>query len=326
MDNILITGVSGQDGLFLTSELLKNNKKLKIYGQTRSKNSTHFFNKLRTIYKGDCNNVTLVNIDLENMNDIKNFISDKKPNAIFNLAGPSSVYNSLIDGGDTYKKITLIFDNLIKSITEITEYSPKFFQASSSEIFQKNNSGTFNELSKYESTTPYAKAKLENHLKSSEIRSRYGIDIYSGIMFNHESEFRNNDYLIMKIINSARSIKEKKTDSVELGSLNYIRDWSFAGDMAKAIYKITYYGSKDFYVIGSGKGHSIRNMVETIFSYFGLEWKEHVKENKNLLRAGGLQKIVADNELIKRDLKWSPELSFQEMIIRCIERQYKIKD
>ena len=242
MDNILITGVSGQDGLFLTSELLKNNKKLKIYGQTRSKNSTHFFNKLRTIYKGDCNNVTLVNIDLENMNDIKNFISDKKPDAIFNLAGPSSVYNSLIDGGDTYRKITLIVDNLIKSITEITKYSPKFFQASSSEIFQKNNSGTFNELSKYESTTPYAKAKLENHLKSSEIRSKYGIDIYSGIMFNHESEFRNNDYLIMKIINSARSIKEKKTDSVELGSLNYIRDWSFAGDMAKAIYKITYYG------------------------------------------------------------------------------------
>ena len=210
MDNILITGVSGQDGLFLTSELLKNNKKLKIYGQTRSKNSTHFFNKLRTIYKGDCNNVTLVNIDLENMNDIKNFISDKKPNAIFNLAGPSSVYNSLIDDGDTYKKITLIFDNLIKSITEITEYSPKFFR----HLLQKYSKKTIVVLLMNSQNTnqlrPMLKPNLKNHLKSSEIRSRYGIDIYSGIMFNHESEFRNNDYLIMKIINSAKSIKRRR--------------------------------------------------------------------------------------------------------------------
>ncbi len=241
MKNIFITGITGQDGLFLTNKILDSEEKITVFGNSRSDNQSVFFNKLSTISTNNFKNIEFLNVDLENYNQTQSFLTDIKPEIIYNLSGPSSVYESISDNGYTYKKISNIFENIIKSVFSINAYLPYIFQSSSSEMFAANNSGVFNEGSNFEPLTPYAQAKYENHLRVLDLNNR-GLNIKSGIMFNHESEFRTDDYLIMKIINSAIDIKNNQQKKLTLGSLNQGRDWTFAGDVAEAIYKITNFG------------------------------------------------------------------------------------
>ena len=157
------------------------------------------------------------------------------------------------------------------------EKLPSFFEAGSSEMFSNKNKNPLNEDSKFETRSPYARAKYENFVRIKELRESYGWDIKTGIMFNHESQFRDSDYLFMKIINGAIDIRNKKIQKLTIGSLDYIRDWSYAGDIAKAIYKINNSGKANTYVIGSGKGHEIRNVVEIVFDEFNLNKKVILK-------------------------------------------------
>jgi GDPmannose 4,6-dehydratase len=122
-----------------------------------------------------------------------------------------------------------------------------------------------------EPISPYAKAKLANHKKVDSLRQKYDWEIYSGILFNHESQFRNDNYLLKKIINSAKQISEKKEKKITLGSLDYQRDWTFAEDTVEAILKITNSNTKQDFVIGSGEIHSINEMANVVFEYFNLE-------------------------------------------------------
>ena len=236
MQNIFITGITGQDGLFLSAKLLDELGNCKIFGASRKKDSKLFFKKLNTLTKADTSNISLVNLDLENFDDVNFFINDTMPTHIYNLSGPSSVYKSLNDNYETYNKITNIFNNLIKSI-DANVLSTKFFQASSSEMFGENENGIFDECSKLMPTTPYAKAKHLNHAEAVRLFEEKGWDIHSGIMFNHESEFRDKDYLFMKIINSAEKIKNSEINKFEVGSLDIERDWTFPEMLQKQFLK-----------------------------------------------------------------------------------------
>ena len=318
MKNILITGITGQDGVFLTSEILKNNSNLNIYGVSRGKNNSLFFDKLNTLLKTSPDSIKLLNVDLNDYEETKKLIQDTKPDFVYNLTGPSSVYDSLKNPSVTKSLIINIFDNLTKAIIEESLFS-NFYQASSSEMFGIDNGKKLDEESKFNPNSPYAEAKLDNHFNVLKLAEKYEWNIFSGIMFNHESQFREDNYLFMKIINGAINIKNKKIDKLTLGSLDYVRDWSYAGDTSKAIYKITNEGKSNTYVIGSGKGHQIKNIVEIVFDRFNLDVTKYIDIDESLIRKGDPKSIVSNPLKIQEELNWSSEVSFENLINICID-------
>jgi GDPmannose 4,6-dehydratase len=316
-ENILITGITGQDGIFLTSSLIEMNKKANIFGISRDGSSTFIKNINKFNQNLTTENIHVINIDLQDKKQVFNLIEDIEPSQIYNLTGPSSVYES-INKADFYRKsIPNMFNNLTESCIELRVF-PSFFQASSSETFDKNNSLPLNENSSFNPRTPYAEAKYEVYNSVRALREAYDWNIKAGIMFNHESEYREQGYLFSKIIDSAIKIKNNQLDKLVVGSLSYIRDWSFAGDVAEAILSINFSKNSDDFVIGSGLGTSIEDLLNITFSEFSLDYNKYVEVDSSLLRIGDPQKIVADPTRLKNKIGWHPKLNIQQLIKRCI--------
>lgn len=319
---VLITGVSGQDGIFLSSHLLKRYDDIEIYGVTRSQEDI-FLKKLKKVNdKFDSQNIRLINLNLLNKDELSSFFSEISIDKIAHLSGPSSVYQSFSDP-EKYKKLIIDqFDNLITACIE-NNLKPSFFQASSSEMFSSETDIPLNETSEMKPRSPYAEAKYIIHNKVFELKNEMNWNIKSGIMFNHESEFRENEFLIMKIINSAFEIKKAYKDELIIGSLDYSRDWSYALDIAKAISLVLFEDKPVDYVIGSGQSYTIRELIELVFNYFELDYKNFIKVDENLLRAGDPLKIVSNPKLIKKNLGWETKTSIESMVNKIIN--YKVK-
>ena len=160
--------------------------------------------------------------------------------------------------------------------------------------------------------------KHENHKTVLKLSKEFNWNIVSGIMFNHESEFREDDYLIKKIINSADKISKKQMSSFQLGSPDYVRDWSFAGDVINAAFTLIKNNSKGSYVIGSGKGSKILDIVEIVFDSFNLNWENYLEINEDLLRKGDAKVKVSNPAKIKQDIGWETSMNFDKLIYRCI--------
>ena len=318
MINYFITGITGQDGIFLTKKLLQSNKNIHIYGSTRQVENLNFYKKLSSICSFDDSRISLIQIDLLNSSSVHTFLSDIKPKQIYNLTGPSSVYESYINPLNSRHQITNIFENLTKSLIKLN-YFPRLFQASSSEMFGTLSHGNLTEKDDFKPISPYAKAKLENHKNVSSLRNEYEWEIYSGILFNHESQFRNNNYLLMKIINTAREIGLKNEKKITLGSLDYQRDWTYAEDTVDAMIKITNSNTKEDFVIGSGNTHSINEMANVVFDYFNLKLEKYIHIDSNLLRNN--DPIVVGCSPIKliETTGWKSVNSFENMIHKTIE-------
>ena len=202
------------------------------------------------------------------------------------------------------------------------EKLPSFFEAGSSEMFSNKNKNPLNEDSKFETRSPYAKAKYENFIRIKDLRESYGWDIKTGIMFNHESEFRPKEYLFSKLINEALQIKNKDLETIEVGSLSYRRDWTFAGDVADAIHLIAFSNIREDFAIGSGIGNSIEELIQIIFEELDLDYKKHIKINQELLRDGDPEVIISDPSKVKNTLGWTPKLNFRDLVKRCLD--YKL--
>ena len=317
---VLITGISGQDGIFLTNKLLESHNDIEIYGTSRDYNEKKFLANLESVSKNkDFSKVNVQNIDLLNSNSVENMVSEIKPDYLFNLSGPSSVYESLINP-NIKKEIVQIFDNLINAGLRNNHFF-KFFQASSSEMFNQHDSKRLNENSSFNPISPYAEGKLIVHEKIQTIKKEYSWLISSGIMFNHESEFRENNYLTSKIINTAFQIYKKREDKLIIGSLDYVRDWSFAGDIMEAASILTFNDAKGSYVLGSGVGKSIKDLVQIVFSYFNLDWDKYVVVDNSLLRSGDPKIKISDPSKILNEYGWKTKLSFEDLIERCIENK-----
>lgn len=312
----LITGITGQDGLFLSSKLLE--KDSQIYGLSRSNNTDSFYSKLATISNSkQFDKISILNVNLSSQKEVSDFIGSIQPDYIFNFSGPSSVYDSYKNPSEYKYLITQTFDNLIKGCKE-NKIFPNFFQASSSEMFAENDI-KINELCPFDPKSPYAEAKLNIHYQIQDLRNKYSWKINSGIMFNHESEFRNDEYLIMKIIKYAKLIKSGTNDALTLGSLDLIRDWSYAKDVVEASYLINHYSNGGDYVIGSGVGNSIKHIVDLVFGHFSLNYEEYLKTDKKLLRPDSPKSIISNPEKIHKEFNWSAKIKFDELIYKCIE-------
>ena len=315
MEKVLITGITGQDGIFLSKNILNTNSDAQIYGVTRSISDQNFKRNLLKVGIKNIDNIKIYNINLLDKLDVKKLIQSVQPTIIYNLSGPSSVTQSLLYPEKTFDHITLIFDNLISTMFE-EKFIVPFFQASSSEMFGKNEAALLSEKSEFNPQSPYAKAKFRNHIRVLELSRK--INIKSGIMFNHESEFRKSEYLFKKVINAAKKISQKKLNTLKIGSLSYERDWTFAGDVSKAMIEIINNGNENTYVIGSGKSHSIQYFISLVFDHFNLNWENYVEVDPLLLRAGDPEKIKCDPSRLFKELNWKPEYTFESLVERCV--------
>lgn len=322
MKKVLITGISGQDGIFLANKILRYEIDTVVYGVSR--NTKSVFKKLKYLDPNlNINNLNLISMDLMDSVKCRDLLIDLNFDQIYNLSGPSSVYESL-------KYPTLIKDQIIKIFTNLTEViieknmKTNYFQASSSEMFGINNNGKLDENSSFNPNSAYAEAKLLNHIKILEYNQDNKLCMTSGIMFNHESEFRESSFLFMKIINSAIKIKKNNSGNLTLGSLDYKRDWSYAKDIVNAMYLINQNPKSKTYVIGSGKSNSIGKLVEIVFQEINLDYKKHIKIDENLLRKGDPVEICSNPLKLQRDYNWDTKYDFEEFVKRILN--YKIKN
>ena len=316
---ILITGITGQDGIFLTKHLLSKNANVEIIGISRNSDTSNFLKFAKISSLANHQKLILRNINLLKLNEVSNFIKDFSPDYLFNLSGPSSVYESLKDPRIS-EEIKLIFNNLTSSLIEQRNFC-RFFQASSSEMYGNNEIKYLNEDVNFSPNSPYAMAKLENHKMVKSLNEKYSWNIYSGIMFNHESEYRKDSYLFMKIINSAYEIKLGNQKSLTLGSLDVIRDWSYAGDIAKGIYQLTTRGKFNNYVLGSGTGTSIKEVVKIVFELFELDYKTYIRVDENLLRPNDPKSIISDPQRIEKEIGWKTTKNIEYIINKIIDNK-----
>lgn len=321
MNKILITGITGQDGIYLTSKLLQEEDNY-IYGISRNNNINYFIDNLKSLGATNFSNLKVLQEDLLNEKKIEELFINIQPSTVYNLSGPSSVYESFHDNGESKRQIAEIFDNLISASMKLNKL-PNFFQPSSSEMFGPNEFESLNEKTPFNPISPYAEAKLDNHLKVIELANNYNWNIKSGIMFNHESQFRKDNYLFSKVIKSAIEIKRGIRDMLTIGSLDYERDWSFAGDIVDAIYLIVNKAKQPVYVIGSGTSNKIKDLIKLTFDYFELDWEKFVVIDESLLRKNDPITIVSDPTRLKSELKWNPKFTFQDLIRSCIEGMIK---
>ena len=322
MKKVLITGISGQDGIFLADKILKNELDTIVYGVSRNIKSVIL--KLKYLNPNlNKNNLNLISLDLMDSVKCRDLLVDLRFDQIFNLSGPSNVYDSLKYPTLIKEQIIKIFSNLTEVIIE-NNMKTNFFQASSSEMFGRNIYGKLNENSLFNPNSAYAEAKLLNHMKILEYNQNNKCYMTSGIMFNHESEFRDSSFLFMKIINSAIRIKKNNGGNLILGSLDYKRDWSYAKDIVDAMYLINQNPKSKTYVIGSGKSNSVEKLVEIVFQEFNLNYKNYIKVDENLLRKGDPIEICSDPSKLQRDYNWDTKYDFENFVKRILN--YKVKN
>ncbi len=315
--NTVITGASGQDGIFLTDKILRDTKS-NIYLCTRSKKDFNF-NKLYSINKNvDLSRIKVIELDYLNFESVSNFINDINPHFFFNLMGPSSV-KSFIENPSEMIEITNIgFENIINSLIKGRNFC-NFFQASSSEMYGYESESSFNESSKFAPNTAYAKAKHGIHLRTLQIQEKFNWNIISGIMFNHESEFRNSNFLIMKLVEKAINIENGSKEMIEIPSLKITRDWTYAKEMCDAMYNLVYNNFSGSYVIGSGKSTTLEEIVQYIFELLNLEYQDYIVVNKSSLRKGEPMVVTSNPEKIYKEIGWKASLNIFDIVNKMYE-------
>ena len=311
----LILGCTGQDGSFLCKSLLE--KGHKIIGLSRKVN-----NKIHNHAKlGIEKEFEIQEGDVTSFQIIEKLISKHQPERIFNLAAQSSVGKSINEPIDTTKGIVMGTLNLLE-VSKKLDYSGKIFFAGSSEMFG-DTMNPANVHHQQNPVSPYGVAKQTSFNLVKFYRNIHKIKGATGILFNHESHLRNENFVTQKIINSATQIKKKEIKKIKLGNINIIRDWGWAPEYVDAIQLIT--DSKEIkdHVICSGNSKSLKEFVQKVFKKYDLDWQEYVEIDKNLFRPCDIKQSYGDPLPIFEDLGWKAENDFESIINQLISNTIK---
>ncbi|AFZ60106.1 GDP-mannose 4,6-dehydratase [Anabaena cylindrica FACHB-243] len=306
----LITGITGQDGYYLSHLLLNQN--YRVVGLV----SPHRQANLSKL--GDlANKVKIYTVDSRDSAALLTAVEQLQPHEIYNLAAPSFVPDSWHDPLGTLDLITGTATRLLDAIRQVG-LSTRFYQASSSEMFGDVDVSPQDEETPFRPKNPYAAAKLHAHWTMVHHRQRYGLFACSGILFNHESPLRPPQFVTRKVSLAVASIKLGLAETLEMGNLDAKRDWGFAGDHVEAMWRMLQVDEPEEYVIGTGKLHSVRELIATAFDCVGLDWQKYVVINSNLLRADEHFQLVANPNKAKNNLAWEPKVSFEQLLERMV--------
>lgn len=311
MKTALITGITGQDGYYLSHLLV--NKGYRVVGLVpphRQPNLT----KLGSLV----DKVEIYTVDLTSSLALLTAVESLRPDEIYNLAAPSFVPDSWNNPLGTLDLITGTATRMLEAIRNVG-LATRFYQASSSEMFGDVTSSPQTEETSFRPKNPYAAAKLHAHWTMVHHRQRYGLFACSGILYNHESPLRSPQFMTRKVSLAAASIKLGITDRLEMGSLDAKRDWGFAGDYVEAMWRMLQVDEPEEYAIGTGLLHSVRDVVTTAFDFVGLDWQKYVVVNSEFLRADEHFQLVADPSKAETKLGWKPKIALTELIEMMVQ-------
>ena len=328
MKKALISGITGQDGSFLADYLLTLG--YEVYGLVRRKSKLDFNNANHLIGK-----IKFVFGDVTDYSSLTYLIQRIQPDEIYNLAAQSFVQGSWEAPQSTAEIDGIGVLNWLEAIRQLKP-NTRFYQASTSEMFGKVQEIPQNENTPFYPRSPYGVAKLYAHWIVKNYRESYGLFACSGILFNHESERRGEEFVTMKIVKAANAIKLGKQSTLELGNMDAKRDWGYAGDYVKAMYLMLQQDKPEDYVISTGKTHTVKNFVDLAFKEVGinLRWegsgKEtkaydsnsgilRVKTNLEFYRPAEVDYLLGDSAKAKKELNWHPTISFDELVKKMVK-------
>jgi GDPmannose 4,6-dehydratase len=312
MTNALITGITGQDGSYLAELLL--NKGYTVYGMVRRLSIPNLKN-----IEGIKDKVHIIGGDLLDQASIMNAIKISQPDEIYHLGAQSFVATSWEQAELTLDTTGLGAMRIFEGARMAEDYigkKIKIYQASSSEMYgNANGICPQNEETPMKPRSPYGVAKLMAHNLARVYRESYDMDIWCGILFNHESSKRGIEFVSQKIANGVARIKLGLDKELKLGNIRAKRDWGFAGDYVEAMWMMLNNDEKaDDFVIASGENHSVREFCQIAFDIVGLDWEHFVKPDDNLYRPAEIFNLLGDYSKAKDKLGWSPKTSFQQLV------------
>lgn len=315
----LITGITGQDGFHLT-ELLQS-KGYKIYGLLNGQRNSRvleFSNKFP--------NVELLAGDLTDFSSLMRAIDLAKPNELYNLGAISFVGLSFKQPELTANVTGLGPLRLLEAIRTLgAEKEIKFYQASSSEMFGKVLQVPQNELTGFYPRSPYGVAKVYAHQICVNYRESYQMHVSCGILFNHEGEYRGEEFVTRKITKSISQIKKGRLDKIRLGTLEPKRDWGYAGDYVEAMWLMMQQETPSDYVIATGETHSVRDFLAIALDSAGIggEPEDFVIIDESFKRPAEVDLLVGDASKAREILGWKPKVTFKELVKKMVDHDLK---
>ncbi len=308
----LITGITGQDGFYLSKLLLE--KGYEVHGLIRrsSNINTSRIDPLISEY-GETGQLKLYYSDLIDSSSITNLINNILPDEVYNLAAQSHVAVSFKNPIYTTQTGTIGTVTILESIRNL-EKPIKFYQASSSEMYGGIDEESLDEDSLFYPKSPYAAAKVFSHNITKVYRESYGLFAVNGILFNHESPFRGETFVTRKITKALGRIYHKTQSKLTLGNLDASRDWGFAGDYTRGMYMMMQYGTPEDWVLATGETHTVREFAEEAFKYIGLNWEDYVITSKKYERPNEVKHLLGNPKKANKKLKWKPEVSFEKLV------------
>lgn len=316
MPKALITGITGQDGSYLTELLL--DKGYQVFGLVSKKHNIGWEN-----IKHLKDEFEIIDGDLLDKESLKKAVYKSQPDEIYNLAAISFIPTS-------WQKPTLVSDVNALGVSRLLEIirdtSPqtRFFQASSAQMFGSPEESPQNERTPLRPNNPYAVAKAFAHHLVQLFRLENHLFACAAIFYNHESERRGQEFVTRKITQTCAKIKLGQAKELRLGNLEAKRDWGYAPDYVRAAWLMLQQKKADNFVIATGKLHSVRDIIKSAFGSLNLDWKKYVKVDQKLVRKTETIELVGDTRKAKRVLGWEPNVSFEEMIKKMVEFDLKI--
>ena len=322
MKKALITGITGQDGSYLAELLL--NKGYEIHGLIRRSSSVNI-ERIKHIHRDLHEKETRIFLhygDIGDSSSLHTLLYRIKPDEIYHLAAQSHVRISFDVPEYTGDVTGLGTTRILEAIRE-TGIKTKFYQASSSELYGEPREAPQNENTPFNPRSPYACAKLYAYFMTKNYRDGYKLFACNGILFNHESPRRGENFVTRKITLAVANIKHGLQDKLYLGNLDARRDWGYAGDYVEAMWLMIQQNEPDDYVIATGQSHSVREFLELAFEYAGLNWKNHVEIDSYYFRPTEVDNLAGDASKARQKLGWKPKIGFEELVKMMVDADMK---
>ncbi len=322
MKRALITGITGQDGRYLSEFLAA--KGYQVYGLVHGQ-----ANPKAALVEGENPRLELVEGDLRDLPSLIAAVEQVQPDEVYNLGAISFVQLSFRQPELTAEITGLGVLRMLEAVRIVggTQNNPiRFYQASSSEMFGKVREVPQTEATPFHPRSPYGVAKMFGHNIAVNYREAYGIHASSGILFNHESERRGHEFVTRKITSSLARIKLGLQDSISLGNLEARRDWGHAADYVEAMWLMLQQEEPGDYVVSTGETHSIREFLDVAFRLAGYDsWEPYVRHDNRFDRPAEVDLLIGDASKARDRLGWSPKVSFEELVKRMYENDLALE-
>lgn len=307
----VITGIYGQDAYFLAKSLV--NSGYEVFGTTRKKRSSIINNFLidKNIFE----------VDLQNYNEVTNFLNHINPSFIYHLSAQSSVATSFKKINETEKSIINTTKNFLEYLKK-NDSKIKFYNACSSECFGETKGFIADETTIFNPISPYGRFKSEAFVLVSEYRESYSLNLKSGILFNHESKIRPKFYVTQKIIDSAYRASQDQLDEIEIGNITISRDWGYAPEYIEAMRLIAESEYNEDYIVATGISCTLEEFIRLSFNFFGLDYKNYIKINPKFYREKEIMESNGNPKKIHQHLGWRAKTDYKKLINKlCKHKQ-----